>query len=257
MSFPNTHTPKLSEITGEAKYQCPTHIVNGAVTYYMTPELEARFRKLYPVTMNRDMMQLFGISFSTVQRFKRLFGLEKKMNTIRRKQAAVAKKINEESGFFDTLRGKPLSEACYKAAAEKRATGWHPLKGLSHRNNRKYHRIMKKRSENRKELMRKEKMRVEWGLQQQTNLHIPYDPYGRKRSIFKNTCRRAGYIPGNPHNPEERWIIFYTPETKRGTIREKNGEKLGFKFEPLSVSDILLRTAEAMCSAASELTIHL
>lgn len=163
MSFPNTHTPKLSEITGEAKYQCPTHIVNGAVTYYMTPELEARFRKLYPVTMNRDMMQLFGISFSTVQRFKRQFGLEKKMKTIRRKQAAVAKKINEESGFFDTLRGKPLSEACYKAAAEKRATGWHPLKGLSHRNNRKYHRIMKKRSENRKELMRKEKMRVEWG----------------------------------------------------------------------------------------------
>ncbi len=257
MSFPNTHTPRMSEISGEAKYQCPMHKVNGADAYYMTPEIEKHFRKLYPITMNRDMMRLFGISFSTVQRFKRQLGLEKKMRTIRRKQAAIAKEINERNGLYERLRGKPLSEACMKASAEKRASGWHPLKGLSHRNNRKYHRIMKKRSENRKELMRKEKMRVEWGMEQHTKLNIPYDPYGRKRSVFKNTCRRVGYIPGNPHKPEERWIIFYTPETKRGAIRESNGEKLGFKFEPLSVSDILLRTAEAMCSAASELTIHL
>lgn len=31
---------------------------------------------------------------------------------------------------------------------------------------------------------------------------------------------------------EERWIIYYTPDTKRGEIREKNGRALGFRFEP-------------------------
>lgn len=71
MSFGNTHTPTRAEVAGEAKYQCPMHKVMGADAYYLTPELEERFRKLFPVTLNRDMMRLFGISFVTVQRFKR------------------------------------------------------------------------------------------------------------------------------------------------------------------------------------------
>ena len=87
MAFPNTHTPTRAEITGKARYQCPMHKVHGADAYYLTPEMEKHFRRLYPVTMNRDMMRLFGISFSTVQRFKRSLGLEKKMKTIRRKHA--------------------------------------------------------------------------------------------------------------------------------------------------------------------------
>ena len=237
MSFPNTHTPKLSEITGEAKYQCPTHIVNGALTYYMTPELESRFRKLYPVTMNRDMMQLFGISFSTMERFKRELGLQKNMRTIRHKHAQVVKRICEDNGYYDSLRGKQPSEACIEACRRKRASGFHPLTALKQKNPRKYRRVVQQLSEARKELVRKEKIRVEWGLGQDTKIHIPYDPYGRKRSIFKNTCKAVGYIPGNANEPAERWKIFYTPDTKRGRIRERNGEKLGFKFEPLSVSD--------------------
>lgn len=234
MSFPNTHTPRMSEISGEAKYQCPTHIVNGVVTYYMTPELEARFRKLYPVTMNRDMMRLFGISFSTLQRFKRDLGLHKNMRTIRHKHAQVVKRICEENGYYDSLRGKQPSEACIEASRRKRASGFHPLTELKKKNPRKYRRVVQQLSEARKELVRKEKIRVEWGLGQDTKIHIPYDPYGRKRSIFKNTCKAVGYIPGNAHDPAERWKIFYTPDTKRGRIRERNGEKLGFKFEPLS-----------------------
>lgn len=234
MSFPNTHTPRMSEISGEAKYQCPTHIVNGVVTYYMTPELEARFRKLYPVTMNRDMMRLFGISFSTLQRFKRDLGLHKNMRTIRHKHAQVVKRICEENGYYDSLRGKQPSEACIEASRRKRASGFHPLTELKKKNPRKYRRVVQQLSEARKELVRKEKIRVEWGLGQDTKIHIPYDPYGRKRSIFKNTCKAVGYIPGNAHEPAERWKIFYTPETKRGAIRERNGKKLGFKFEPLS-----------------------
>ena len=233
MAFPNTHTPTRAEITGKARYQCPMHKVHGADAYYLTPEMEKHFRRLYPVTMNRDMMRLFGISFSTVQRFKRSLGLEKKMKTIRRKHAKVVKQICEANGYYDSLRGVAPSEACREAARKKRAEGWHPLDWMRKHSNHKYHRILRERSEARKELIQKEKMRVNWGLEQKTNLHIPYDPYGRKRSCFKNTCKAVGYVPGNPHNPEERWIIYYTPDTKRGSIRERNGEKLGFKFMPI------------------------
>lgn len=203
----------------------------GLMTYYLTPELEQHFRRLFPVTMNRDMMRIFGISFSTLQRFKRDLCLQKKMKTIRHKQAQLAKRICEENGWYDSLRGKQPSEACQEACKAKRASGFHPMKALKQKNPRKYRCILEKRSEARKELMRKERMRVDWGLTKQTNLHIPYDPYGRKCMTFRNTCKRVGYIPGKAHDPAERWTIYYDQNTRRGVTRERNGVALGFKFE--------------------------
>lgn len=232
MSFPNTHTPTKAEIVGKPRYQVPTRLVRGVKTYYLTPELEQHFRRLYPVTMNRDMMRLFGISFSTMQRFKRELGLQKKMKTIRHKQAQWAKRICEENGYYESMRGKAPCEAAMEATRQLRASGWHPMQ-VVRKNKRRYQRLMAQRSEKRKELMRKERIRVDWGLGQQTNLHLPYDPYGKRRTSFKSTCRRAGYIPGKAHDPAERWIIYYTPDTIRGTIREQHGIALGFKFEPL------------------------
>ena len=231
MSFPNTHTPTKAEIVGKARYQLPMRKGRGGLmTYYLTPELEQHFRRLFPVTLNRDMMRLFGISFVTLQRLKRQLGLQKKMHTIRHKQAQLAKRICEENGYYDSLRGKAPSEACQEAARLKMESGFHPLKALKQKNPRKYRRILEKRSESRKELMHKERLRVDWGLTKQTNLHIPYDPYGRKRMTFRNTCKAVGYIPGNAHDPAERWTIYYDQNTRRGAIRERNGERLGFKF---------------------------
>ena len=111
MSYPNTHTPRMAEIEGKARYQLPSRLVRGVKTYYLTPELEQHFRRLFPVTMNRDMMRLFGISFSTMERFKRNLGLTKNMRTIRHKHAQQVKRICEENGYYDSLRGKAPSEA--------------------------------------------------------------------------------------------------------------------------------------------------
>ena len=230
MSFRNTKTPTRAEIVGKPKYPVPTRLVQGVKTYYLTPEIEAHFVRLYPTTMNRDMMRLFGLSFATMQRFKRQLGLQKKMRTIRHKQAQLAKRICEENGYYESLRCHAPSEACIEATRQMWANGYHPLKGMRHKSNHKYHRLMKKRSEARKELMRKERLRVNWGMEQQTNLHIPYDPYGKKRCAFKNCCKQVGYIPGKAHDPNERWIIYYNENTKRGKTREEHGAALGFKF---------------------------
>jgi hypothetical protein len=234
MSFRNTKTPTKAEIKGKPRYQVPTRLVHGLTAFYLTPELEAHFVRLYPTTMNRDMMRLFGISFSTLQRFKRELGLQKKMKTIRHKQAQLAKRICEENGYYESMRGKAPCEAAMEATRQLRASGWHPMQ-VVRKNKRRYQRLMQKRSEQRKELMRKERIRVDWGMEQNTNLHIPYDPYGKRRTSFKSTCKRVGYIPGNAHKPSERWIIYYTNETQRGELREKHGIALGFKFEPLKL----------------------
>ncbi len=232
MSFRNTHTPRLSEIPAtRRKYQLPKRAGKGGVQeFYLTPELQAEFVHLYPITINRKMMRWFGISFSTSQRFKRELGLEKDMPTIRKAQAKITKSICEENGYYDSLRGKPVSEACREGARRKRASGWNPLDELR-KNPQRYRQVLKANGEQRKELCRKERIRVNYGLTRQTHLHIPYDPYGRKKSVFRNLCKKAGYIPGNAYTPNERWIIYYTDTTNRGTRREQHGRELGFKFE--------------------------
>ena len=237
MSFANTHTPTRSAITGKAKYQLPMRKENGADTYYLTPELQAHFVRLYPTTMNRDMMRLFGIGFSSLQRIKRKLGLEKKMQTIRKKQAQLVKKICEDNGYYDSIRGKSPCQACLDAARRKRATGWHPMLEVK-KNKKRYEDMLQKLSSERKELFRKERFRVNWEIGKQTNLYIPYDPYGRKRSLFKYSVKAAGYVPGNAYKKDERWVIYYTPNTRRNAKREEHGNELGFKFEPLTGIEI-------------------
>ena len=232
MSFRNTHTPTKAEIVGKPRYQVPTRLVRGVKTYYLTPELEAHFVRLYPITLNRDMMRLFGLSFVTMQRFKRQLGLTKNKKVIIRKQAEVCKKVCEENGWYDSLRGKAPSEACQEATRRLRASGFHPMKALKKKNPRKYRRILEKRSEARKAAMRRDRLLIDWGLTPHHNFVLPYDPYGKKRMVFRNCCKQVGYIPGNARIQAERWTIYYDQNTRRGVTREQHGVALGFKFLP-------------------------
>lgn len=229
MSFPNTHTPTRAEIVGKARYQCPRKVC-GVSAYYLTPELEQHFRRLFPTTLNRDMMRLFGISFATMQRFKRQLGLTKNMTTIRRKQAAIAKQICEDNGYYDSIRGKRPSEACIEASRQMWANGFHPMKALKRKSPRRYKRLMEQRGENRKALWQKERFRVYNGFEQHTKLRIPYAPYSRRQTTFRNTAKAMGYVPGNKIIPSERFVIFYTSSTRRTALKEQNGVKLGFRF---------------------------
>ena len=232
MSFRNTKTPTKAEIVGKPRYQVPTRLVRGVKTYYLTPELEAHFRRLFPITLNRDMMRIFGLSFVTMQRFKRQLGLTKNKKVIIRKQAEVCKKVCEENGWYDSLRGKAPSEACQEATRQLRASGFHPMKALKKKNPRKYRRILEKRSEARKAAMRRDRLLIDWGLTPHHNFVLPYDPYGRKRMTFRNCCKQVGYIPGNARIQAERWTIYYDQNTRRGVTREQHGVALGFKFLP-------------------------
>lgn len=234
MSFTNTKTPVLADITGKAKYQVPMRRGRGNVmTFYLTPELEAHFRRLYPVTFNREMMRMFGISFVTVHRFARQLGLKKNERVIRRKLAKYTKDLCERNGWYDSLRGKAPSEACIAATKRRRAEGFSPIKALRKKNPRKYKRLMATKSEARRNLMMRERVRVEYGLKRLTNLHVPYCPYTKRQVALRHNCKLTGYIVGNKYDEQERWIIYYTADTQRNPVRESNGERAGFTFLPL------------------------
>ena len=227
MSFRNTKTPLKP--TKEAKWQVPMrpNAKSGMKEYYFEGELKERFCKLFPKNSNRRMMAWFGISFSTLQRFRRECGLEKDMKAIRKQQAKDTKKICERNGYYASLRGNAPSEACMEAARQLRAEGFHPIKQLKANNPRKYKRLMQKKSEQRKELWRKERLRAFYGLDRQTKLRIPAAPMSRRATAQKHAMIKfCNYFPdpdGDPH------IICYDSETQRSARREATAAKHGLK----------------------------
>ena len=227
MSFRNTKTPLKP--TKEAKWQVPMRPSpkNGVSAYYLEGELKERFCKLFPKNTNRRMMAWFGLSFSTLQRFKREFGLEKDMKSIIRQQAKDTKKICERNGYYASLRGKKPSEACFDGARKLFASGFHPMKQLKANNPRKYKRLMQKKSEQRKELWRKERLRAFYGLDRQTSLHIPSSPLSHRASAHKHAmikcCNYFDDPLGDPH------VICYDSDTQRSAQREATAAKHGLK----------------------------
>ena len=227
MSVGDSRTP-LKPATG-AEWRVPMrpNARIGIKEYYLEGELKERFCKLFPKNSNRRMMAWFGISFSTLQRFKREFGLEKDMKSIIRQQAKDTKRICEKNGYYASIRGKTPSEACMEAARQLRAAGFHPIKQLKANNPRKYNRLMQKKSEQRKELWRKERLRQKYDLDRQTSLHIPLNPISHRASSQKHAMIKfCNYFPdpdGDPH------IICYDSETQRSARREATAAKHGLK----------------------------
>ena len=227
MSFNNTKTPLKP--TTAAKWQVPMrpNAKSGMMEYYLEGELKERFCKLFPKNSNRRMMTWFGIGFSTLQRFKREFGLEKDMKSIIRQQAKDTKRICERNGYYASIRGKAPSEACLEATRRLRAAGFHPIKQLKANNPRKYKRLMQKKSEQRKELWRKERLRAFYGLDRQTNLHIPSSPLSHRAAAQKyamiKACNYFADPLGDPH------IVCYDSETQRSARREATAAKHGLK----------------------------
>ena len=228
MSFRNTKTPLKP--TTAANWQVPMrpNAKSGMKEYYLEGELKERFCKLFPKNSNRRMMAWFGLSFSTLQRFKREFGLEKDMQAVRKQQAKDIKKICERNGYYASIRGKAPSEACMEASRQLRASGFHPIKQLKANNPRKYKRLMRKKSEQRKELWRKERLRAFYGLERKTNLRIPASPLSHSASSHKHAmikvCNYFADPFGDPH------IICYDSETQRSARREATAAKYGLKI---------------------------
>ena len=114
-----------------------------------------------------------------------------------------------------------------EAARRLRAAGFHPMKQLKANNPRRYKQLMRKKSEQRKELWRKERLRAFYGLDRQTNLHIPSSPLSHRASAHKHAmikcCNYFADPLGDPH------VICYDSETQRSARREATAAKHGLK----------------------------
>lgn len=238
MSFGNTKTP-LKPADSEA-VRWPLSLrrsARGPLEYYMDAVVEQKFRELYPVTLNPTLMEWFGLSHSCLHRFAREMGLSKDMSVIHRLHSAQVRQTCRRNGYYRSLKGKAPSEACREASRKKRAEGFVPLKALKESDPKRYERVMRKRSRQRKRLIEEEKRRYDLGFMPVSNL----DPrcYQQVRFTSRETtvrwrARKLGYVVGD-RDPDlgERHTIYYRLGMERHDRFEKFAWEVGFMFRAL------------------------
>lgn len=221
MSFRDTKTP--AKPTEKAKWQVPMRrSAKGPMEYCLEGELADKFRELFPKHSNLRLMRWFGLSFSTLQRFRREMGLEKDMTAIRRERARDVRKTCEKNGYYDSLRGRRPSEACIEGTRRFREEHGHPMTRLKEMNPRRYRAAVRRRSERRKELHRKEELRWRYGLPRHTKLRMK--TMTRRMSARKHRMIKLYNYFGDEDRAD---VVYWDSETRRSLRMEESAVKAG------------------------------
>lgn len=208
----------------------------------LNDEQLAWLRRWFPMTENKRLAKAMKISLFKLHEFARENGLTKSeagMKAIKRRQVKAMVKTNERNGCYDRKRGHPVSAATREGnrrrwEEEHKGLRENALLKLKRENPKKYQEAMEKKRQERKETIRKEKMRVLYGLERKTRLKVVVmTPYTRSQSQHRTSALRRGYLldedcrEGQPG----RYVIYYDDQTERSELFERNCVKDGFTFK--------------------------
>lgn len=213
----------------------------GFHEYILTPEQREWLCHYFPIVENTRLMKASGMSHSTLHRFARDLHLtksEKGIRAIKRRQAAHIRRVCERSGYYDKLRGRAPSEATRAATARmwqeiREGKREHPMHIMKRTNPRRYQQWMQRKSEERKQSIRMERMRMKWGLPRKTRLKsVVMQPYRRSQVAHRFNAQRRGYILADTceEGSGHRYTIYYDNNTPRSEAFERNCIKDGFRI---------------------------
>ena len=213
----------------------------GFHEYILTPEQREWLCHYFPIVENTRLMKASGMSHSTLHRFARDLHLtksEKGIRAIKRRQAAHIRRVCERSGYYDKLRGRAPSEATRAATARmwqeiREGKREHPTHIMKRTNPRRYQQWMQRKSEERKQSIRMERMRMKWGLPRKTRLKsVVMQPYRRSQVAHRFNAQRRGYILADTceEGSGHRYTIYYDNNTPRSEAFERNCIKDGFRI---------------------------
>lgn len=196
----------------------------------------------FPVTENSRLAKAMGVSLYKLHDFTRKLGLTKSeagLRAIKRRQTKAMAKTNERNGCYDRKRGHPPSEATMEGN-RRRWDEYHAglrestYETLKRTDPKRYQAVKEKRSQNRREMIAKEKRRIIYGLERKTNLKVVVmTPYKRSQLHHRCNALKRGYLldmdcsEGCPG----RYVIYYDDETQRSARFEANCIKDGFTFK--------------------------
>lgn len=226
--------------------QFPGTIERGGKNHHeaiLNEEQKAWLVRWYPVTENRRLAKAMGVSLEAMRSYARRLGVKGKsatgMAAIRKRAGKAAAKTNERNGCYERKRGKPVSEATRQGQMKRwqdvrEGRRLSPMEELKQRDPKAYAENMRLKSELRKEMIRKEKRRVIYGLERKTSLKIVVmNPYTRSQACHRHSALKRGYLldtdcsEGSPG----RYVIYYDDETQRSAKFEANCIKDGFTFK--------------------------
>lgn len=209
----------------------------------LNEEQEAWLVRWYPVTENKRLAKAMGVSMEAMRNYAHRLGVNGKseagMAAIRKRQGKAAAKTNERNGCYDRKRGKPVSEATRRGLLKrwqdiKEGRRLSPMDELKRRDPKAYEANLRMKSELRKEMIRKEKRRIIYGMERKTKLKVVVlKPYTQSQAYHRHSALRRGYLldvdcsEGQPG----RYVIYYDDETQRSERFEKNCIKDGFTFK--------------------------
>ena len=208
----------------------------------LNDEQRAWFCQWFPTIENKRLAKVMGISLYMLHCFAREMNLTKSeegWQAIKRRQTKAAAKTNERNGCYDRKRGHAPSEATLEGNRRR----WEEIRaGLrespqdtaKRKHPKRWKASLKKRSENRKEMIRKEKLRIIYGLERKTNLKVVVmKPYTRSQIHHRNNALKRGYLLDEDCSEGQpgRYVIYYDDETQRSARFEANCIKDGFTFK--------------------------
>ena len=161
------------------------------------------------------------------------------MAAICKRQGKAAAKTNERNGCYDRKRGKPVSEATRNGLLKRwqdirEGRRLSPMEELKQRDSKAYEANLRMKSELRKEMIRKEKRRVLYGLDRKTKLTVVVmKPYTRSQAQHRHNALQRGYLLDEDCSEGQpgRYVIYYDDETQRSERFEKNCIADGFTFK--------------------------
>lgn len=224
------------------KYPGITERVGIGHSITLNEEQVSWLKEWYPITENIRIAKAMGIGLTSLRNLVDKYGLSKSeagLRAIRHRRNMKAAKTNERNGCYDRKRGHPCSAATMAGNArrwqeEREGIRENAMLKMKRENPEKYRRWVEKRSNERKETIRKEKMRMVYGLERKTSLlPVVLCPFKKSQIGHRSNALRRGYIlmedckEGSPY----RYMIYYDKETQRSEKFEENLRKDGFKVE--------------------------
>lgn len=178
-----------------------------------TEERIATLRDYYEVESNEKLAERLGISSRTLVR------KAKELNIYKPK--AVTKSAGLDDIVRELYKDHSLSEI-----GEQTHTSWRTILRISQRLglSRTKEEDSVLRSRIRSKMLKSERARIYFGLDQRTNIKLVSNP---KKIRLRTKLKSDGYIVirGCP-------TIYYPPELKRHLVREENARKNGLDFAP-------------------------
>lgn len=172
----------------------------------------------YKHTRNADIMAKLHIGESTLHRYARKYGLKKSaqfMNKSVKQNMQMAHDVCVRHGIYEETAERMRMEMRQMYERGERIPGSF-AKGVSNKMRltpKRYKEWRRKNAESIREVRRKEKMRINWGLPQRTKLKFGHN---KRKASHRYLFKKFNYIVDRGSD-----IIYYDELTERRPLMEK------------------------------------